>query len=373
MADQLYHFDYRSLSAETVDTANAIIRGVSVITNGVTARGHNLEVDDKTLQQLLECGKNKGKVPVKYNHQSGVENVGGYLFNFRIEGKKLRADWQLMASHKETPATLEKAEKMPECFGLSAAFMGKEESKGGKKFARCTELLAVDCVAQPAANPDGMFGAKVDSPRKGMADDTNLSPEEKLLKKFEALEAQNTELAAALSGIQQFNAELVHVLFECEDDECEDDEGEEDDSEDEGEDEDPPAKSKKEMSAVEQRVIALEAEIANAKKAAAKAEEEEAFSEVEQRFTALVSERDELKAKVEALELSLKQGNGGKASTGGDSHISFGSADGKVTEFESRVNSLIAEGKSKKQAVELAQKEDLGRYESHLRAKGVIK
>ena len=57
------------------------------------------------------------------------------------------------------------------------------------------------------------------------------------------------------------------------------------------------------MSAVEQRVIALEAEIANAKKAAAKAEEEEAFSEVEQRFTALVSERDELKAKVETLEL----------------------------------------------------------------------
>ena len=61
MADQLYHFDYRSLSAETVDTANAIIRGVSVITNGVTARRHNLEVDDKTLQQLLECGRTRAR------------------------------------------------------------------------------------------------------------------------------------------------------------------------------------------------------------------------------------------------------------------------------------------------------------------------
>ena len=48
-----------------------------------------------------------------------------------------------------------------------------------------------------------------------MADDTNLSPKRSCSKKFEALEAQNTELAAALSGIQQFNAELVHVLFEC--------------------------------------------------------------------------------------------------------------------------------------------------------------
>lgn len=156
----LKHFVFNSaLGMERVEAANAVIHGVSIITCGVQAVGHELHVDGTTLDQMLSCAVAKGKVPVKYNHQSGVENVGGYLFNFRKKDNKLLADWQLMKAHKETPATLEKAQTMPECFGLSAAFMGKEAEKDGKKFARCTQLLAVDCVAQPAANPDGLFEA----------------------------------------------------------------------------------------------------------------------------------------------------------------------------------------------------------------------
>ncbi len=164
----------------TVDKANAVIRGVSIMTGDLTAIGHDLEVDDTTLSQVLACAKAEGKVPVKNNHGSGVENINGYLDNFYLDGKKVRGDWHLLVSHEETPKMLERAERMPGCFGLSAAFKG-EGSKvaGGKKAARCSKLLAVDCVTAPAANPGGLFSAKptefppVDKPKKGMPTDPN--------------------------------------------------------------------------------------------------------------------------------------------------------------------------------------------------------
>jgi hypothetical protein len=56
---------------------------------------------------------------------------------------------------------------MPGCFGLSVKFKGQGEKKGLKKFARCEKLLSVDCVTQPAANPDGLFSVPVDSRREG--------------------------------------------------------------------------------------------------------------------------------------------------------------------------------------------------------------
>jgi hypothetical protein len=53
------------------------------------------------------------------------------------------------------------AERMPRNVGLSAAFMGEDEMSGGVKKARCSELISVDLVAQPAANPNGLFEAKM--------------------------------------------------------------------------------------------------------------------------------------------------------------------------------------------------------------------
>lgn len=199
----LKEFRFNSaLGMERVEPANAVIHGVSIITCGVQAVGHELHVDGTTLDQMLKCALEKGKVPVKYNHQSGVENVGGYLFNFRKKDNKLLADWQLMKAHKETPATLEKAQTMPECFGLSAAFMGKETEKDGKKFARCSNLLAVDCVAQPAANPDGLFSVPVDTRAAGImstAADPNATQTEQAPAWFTA--ALNEALAPVMDRI----------------------------------------------------------------------------------------------------------------------------------------------------------------------------
>ena len=156
---QTFTFD-SSLSGGAVDREGGVIRGVSLITGGVTARGHDLTVDDTTIAQLFQSATSKGTIPVKLDHKSGIENVCGYVTAFRVEGNKLLGDWHLLKTHPHFATTMEKAERMPSCFGLSAAFVGKEEAREGKKFARCAELLSVDCVTQPAANPDGLFEAK---------------------------------------------------------------------------------------------------------------------------------------------------------------------------------------------------------------------
>lgn len=148
---------------QKVDPSNGIIYGVSVITSGIKARGHDLEVDATTLSQLKECAEKLGTVPVKWNHRSGADAVAGYLENFRIEGGKLLGDWHLLKSHSQYGQAIEMAERMPRNVGLSAAFIGEDEISGGQKKARCSELISVDLVAQPAANPDGLFEAKLPS------------------------------------------------------------------------------------------------------------------------------------------------------------------------------------------------------------------
>lgn len=161
----------------TIDTADCVIRGVSLITCGCEAEGHNLQVDNETVGELFRLAKDRGKVPVNLDHGSGIEKMNGYVTNFRMDGNKLRGDWHLLRNHAETPLMLERANTMPDCFGLSVAFKGKGvDIAGGKKAARAEKLLSVDCVTRPAANADGLFGAKddfrVDRKTQGMADET---------------------------------------------------------------------------------------------------------------------------------------------------------------------------------------------------------
>lgn len=148
-------------SAQKVDALNGVIHGVAVITSGVKARGHDLEVDAKTLNQIKECAEKLGTVPVKWNHRTGADAVNGYLDNFRIEDAKLLGDWHLLKSHDRYAQAIEMAERMPGNVGLSAAFMGEDEMENGQKKARCSELISVDLVANPAANPSGLFEAKL--------------------------------------------------------------------------------------------------------------------------------------------------------------------------------------------------------------------
>ena len=60
-----------------VDRQNGVIRGVSLITGGLTARGHELIVDDTTLAQMLASGLSKGTVPGMPQPPSATQSKSG--------------------------------------------------------------------------------------------------------------------------------------------------------------------------------------------------------------------------------------------------------------------------------------------------------
>jgi hypothetical protein len=201
-----------------VDHDAAVIRGASLIKTG-EAEGHGLVVDQTLLGQLQACGKEKGKVSINLDHGSGITSTCGYVTGFRIDGEKLRGDIHLLKSHKETPVILERAEKMPECFGLSVAFRPPDGNKkgdpipGGKFAARCDKLMSVDLVCRPAAN-DSLFSIpKVDKSRKSMA------KAKSTIKLAEGDEPTMTDVLNAIGDISgrldqhdQFNQQLVEHL-----------------------------------------------------------------------------------------------------------------------------------------------------------------
>lgn len=360
---QTFTFD-SSLSGGAVDREGGVIRGVSLITGGVTARGHELTVDDTTLSQLFQSATSKGTVPVKLDHKSGIENVCGYVTAFRIEGNKLLGDWHLLKTHPHFSTTMEKAERMPSCFGLSAAFVGKEEMRDGKKFARCTELLSVDCVTQPAANPDGLFEAKpssgVDTPAPVMSTTpppnpapASASPED-TSKEIAALRAENGELNQRLDVVESFCSAL-HDAMSAGDELPEGDE--------------PPAGPR-----------GGEGEELDARIGAAITMLETKVDTVEKGNAALLKENTELKAKVEAFELAAKGSAAGAVAPAASPAVEGAPTpeppkdeSGRVlTAFEARVQKHVSAGKKQTEAISLSIKESPEDYRNHLGAKGVI-
>jgi len=163
-----------------VDLDAGMIRGVSLITGGITAKGHELDVDDETLGQILSLATKMGKVPVKADHGSGVMHVCGYLTNFRREGNKVVGDWKLLRKHTGFAQIMETAEEQPETVGLSVSFVSPDEpvvGLDGRQKARALELLSTDYVIHPAANPTGLFQDKrVDTPKPSNMANENEQP-----------------------------------------------------------------------------------------------------------------------------------------------------------------------------------------------------
>jgi len=151
-----------------IDAAAATIKNVSVITAG-EARGHGMQIDEKTLLQVKAAAETyAGGLKVKTDHYSGFNEIVGALKNFTIDGDQLRADLFLLKNHDATARIIEMAELMPDTFGLSISFSGEHEESGETVFARCSEIYSADLVDAPAANPTGLFSAKVDSEKKDM-------------------------------------------------------------------------------------------------------------------------------------------------------------------------------------------------------------
>jgi len=134
------------------------LKNVSILTAG-EAKGHNLLIDETSLQQALTVAQSMGRIKVTNGHGAQqVMDILGFVENFRIEGSRLLGDLTLLNSEKaDYVANL--ASLMPDQFGLSLTFSGVPEDRAGERFARVTEIYDVSVVTQPAANPAGMFSA----------------------------------------------------------------------------------------------------------------------------------------------------------------------------------------------------------------------
>ena len=144
---------------------NMTLKGVSVLTTG-TAKGHNLQIDSTTLEQVKKCAEAfKGGVKVNENHGAGIGDIIGKLTNFRIEQsgdqQKLLADLTFLKSRQDRAKYyMDLASEIPDAFGISISFSGESQMNGQDfDLARCSELYSADLVQHPASNPTGLFSA----------------------------------------------------------------------------------------------------------------------------------------------------------------------------------------------------------------------
>jgi hypothetical protein len=393
----VYHFESGATSLN-VNKERGVIYGVSLITSGITAKGHDLEVDGKTLEQMLSCAEKKGKIPVKWNHKTGADAVSGYLKNFRIEGKKLVGDWHLLKSHERFAHALELASEMPECLGLSTSFRGEDEAVGERKFARCTELVSADLVASPAANPDGFFEEKivgadgaVDSPGNDMADKkqsngaASSSQENKEFSLADVM-AGISQINQRIDGIEEkvtsfesFQDEVARAFNEEPDDEEENEEGAE--GEEGGETAERQSR-RTEFSSGDEALQYLHEKLLSIEDAKESAKIERAFAAYDSKVESLIELNEQLalenaamaEALVEFQEATGREIQFSASAEGGyEHHLAETAPDGrKLTEFEARCKQFEKDGKSETEAITLAMKEDPKRYQKHLQSLGVL-
>ena len=406
------------------DEKAGVIRGVSVITEG-EARGHDLKIDGKTVEQMLEAcqASNSGRVKTKLNHRSGIESVFGYLSEFRIEGPKLVADLTLLKKHKDYGQTMEQLREMPESIGLSVAFTGKPEVCGdASKAARVERIISADLVPEPAANPTGLFeeplvSEEVDTPDKNEMSDINQvlqaigdlsSRLDSYDERFDSIEGSlqepegqeggvtEEEIAEAIEALREqgYDDGEIEGIISSEIDELYGEEGEyEDEYEDApeyrngGTDLDPNQErvgsvaeqasaaqpygedaGGGEFARLEQIVTNLEAQIIAQEEASAEAALETQLGEIRSKVIALASRNDELENELDAARHALNTGTGRAVETGAPGQdITLGEG-----AFEDTVRYHLEEGKTKGESVALAAKENREQHLDWLRRSGVI-
>lgn len=178
----------RSTSFRSVDLEKRVIRGLSAITRG-EALGHEMWIDEQFLEQLTAAGNALERgAKSRFTHpdmsSDGLGKFLGRAKAFERDGNQVRADLELAAVASKSPQgdlatyVLEFADEDPHAFGASIVFMrdmaaedefarahsGNKgfaspdpENKRHLRHARLKELLAVDLVDEPAANPGGAF------------------------------------------------------------------------------------------------------------------------------------------------------------------------------------------------------------------------
>lgn len=188
--------------------------GISVATVG-PALGHEMFVDDVTLLQAEQAGLAGSPVKVFVDHDESIDSLIGFLSGFRIEEDQLRADLELLSAHPQADFYAEILTKAPGRVGFSMTFAGKPEDVGDRRFARVENLVSVDLVSRPAANPDGVFKAgnaapQVDTSAEGMTENSVTEKVEFDAKAaIEALSAVVSKLEESVAAIAAEKAEVA--------------------------------------------------------------------------------------------------------------------------------------------------------------------
>jgi hypothetical protein len=133
------------------------LSNVSILTVG-EAKGHDLLIDQTSLEQALAVALTMKRIKVTMGHGAEVSGILGYIDGFKIEGDQLMGDLTLFNTN-EAQFVQHLANVLPEGFGLSLTFSGVPEQVAGDRFARVTEIYDISVVSTPAANPAGMFSA----------------------------------------------------------------------------------------------------------------------------------------------------------------------------------------------------------------------
>jgi hypothetical protein len=198
-------------------------KGISVITAG-PALGHGMIIDADTLTQVVERGNEAGQVKVLSDHSSSVSNIIAYLENFTLDGGRVRADLTLFESHEGFAYFSELISTLPGQIGFSISFSGiPREAADGTMLADVQNLFSVDLVLSPAANPTGVYSARVDT-RKSLNMDTTVKESAPVIEaapEAPAAPAFNAEQAiAALSAridelVGKFAAKFEAVVEEA--------------------------------------------------------------------------------------------------------------------------------------------------------------
>jgi hypothetical protein len=378
MSQQNYHFEFLPLEGQ-VDKDKGVIRDVSVITAGVAARGHktkeghSLHTDMTTLKEMKAVGNKMIKVPVKWNHRTGADAVNGYLFDFRIRGQKLIADWSLLKKHERYEQALELVETMPEGVGLSASFRGESKVVGKKAFARCSELPSVDLVATPAANPDGMFSddqqggyePQVDTSGRDMSDNNNApgagEEEVNLGDVMDYLKG----IGQRLESVEEFHSQVSDAV-EAEEQEFA--EGQEAEAVELEQGEDP--------------INYLERRLAEEHQLRADEAAQIEFDEHNDKVAQLIAANQQLSAENSAMAATIHEFSDGQAAfstnpTDGAVSVTMPQANeagGALTDFEARVQELQTgdNAKDATDAITFAIEENEGRYNDHLEELGAL-
>jgi hypothetical protein len=174
-----------------------LFKGISVITAG-PALGHGMTIDADTLQQVVQAGNELGQIKVLSDHSSSVSNIIGYLENFSLDGGRVRADLTLLESHDGFAYFSELLSTLPGQIGFSISFSGVPRvAEDGTQLADVNTLYSVDLVTTPAANPTGVYSARVDT-LKTLNMDTTVKESAPVI-----------ETAPAAPAAPAFNAELA--------------------------------------------------------------------------------------------------------------------------------------------------------------------